>query len=200
MAAWQLSGTYFEACNCDVACPCIFLSPPTQGHCNVLVGWHIDSGNDQATRLDGLNVVLAAHAPGHMAQGKWRVAVYVDERASQPQRDALLRIFGGQAGGHPGMLASFIGEVTGAHFTRIDFSSGAQGCALKIPNVAEAEIVPLEGQGKGAVTVSGHPLCVAPGYPATIAKSKQVSYSGPAGMSWSERDKTGMFSPFAYQA
>ena len=30
---WKVTGTYFEACNCDVACPCIFLSPPTTGEC-----------------------------------------------------------------------------------------------------------------------------------------------------------------------
>lgn len=25
---WKVSGTYFEACNCDVACPCVFTSAP----------------------------------------------------------------------------------------------------------------------------------------------------------------------------
>ena len=28
---WKLEGLYFEACNCDAACPCVFLSPPTMG-------------------------------------------------------------------------------------------------------------------------------------------------------------------------
>jgi hypothetical protein len=35
---WGLSGTYFESCNCDTACPCVFLSEPTEGDCTVLVG------------------------------------------------------------------------------------------------------------------------------------------------------------------
>jgi len=43
--AWQLKGVYFEACNCDVPCPCVFLSAPTAGQCTVLVGWHIESWN-----------------------------------------------------------------------------------------------------------------------------------------------------------
>jgi len=28
--------------NCEAACPCVFLSPPTEGECKVLIGWHID--------------------------------------------------------------------------------------------------------------------------------------------------------------
>ena len=30
---WNVAGTYFEACNCNVACPYVFLSPPTEGEC-----------------------------------------------------------------------------------------------------------------------------------------------------------------------
>ena len=32
---WEISGTYFEACNCEIACPCVFLSAPTTGDCTV---------------------------------------------------------------------------------------------------------------------------------------------------------------------
>jgi len=45
---WNLSGTYFEACNCDAACPCVFLSNPTEGECTVLVAWHVDPGESQS--------------------------------------------------------------------------------------------------------------------------------------------------------
>ena len=51
--AWELKGTYFETCNCDVACPCVFLSRPTKGECRVLVAWHIDQGKDGACPLAG---------------------------------------------------------------------------------------------------------------------------------------------------
>ena len=36
---WKLEGTYFESCNCDLACPCVFLSAPTEEECTVLVDW-----------------------------------------------------------------------------------------------------------------------------------------------------------------
>jgi hypothetical protein len=71
---WQLSGSYFENCSCSVVCPCL-VSPaapltaqPTEGVCNVPMAFHIDSGRYGDVALDGLNVALAIHAPGRMAE------------------------------------------------------------------------------------------------------------------------------------
>lgn len=102
--SWNVKGRYFEACNCEAACPCVFLSPPTEDDCTVLVGWHIDKGEFDGTGLDGLNVALAVHSPGHMAKVQWRAALSFDERASEAQSQALAAIFSGQAGGHPARL------------------------------------------------------------------------------------------------
>jgi hypothetical protein len=43
---------------------------------------------DGAVDLAGLNAALFAYAPGHMLEGKWQVALYTDERASQEQAAA----------------------------------------------------------------------------------------------------------------
>lgn len=195
---WTLSGTYFESCNCDVACPCIFLSDPTPGECTALVGWHIDEGQSDGLALSGLNVALAVHAPGNMAKTQWKVAVYLDQRASEGQRNALLKIFGGQAGGHPARLATHIGEIVGVKFVEIDFSRRDGQYALTIPTVADVEIDQQLGQGKEPITISGHPLCIAPGFTATLAQSNRFSYDD-HGMSWALSGKNGLFSPFAYQ-
>ena len=112
--AWHLKGVYFETCNCEVACPCVFLSEPSTGECTVLIGWHIEDGSDGDVSLDGLSVALAVHSPGHMMETPWRAAAYVDDRADEAQQQSLLKIFGGQAGGHPARLGSHIGELLGA--------------------------------------------------------------------------------------
>jgi len=52
---WQAKDDYFETCNCRTLCPCISLSPPTEGNCTVLE-WHIESGKFGYASLDGLNV------------------------------------------------------------------------------------------------------------------------------------------------
>lgn len=44
-ASWRLEGDYFEGCNCDIVCPCIFLADPDEGNCLVTCAWHIRNGN-----------------------------------------------------------------------------------------------------------------------------------------------------------
>lgn len=196
---WSLTGTYFEACNCDAACPCVFLSPPTTGECTLLVGWHIDKGSYGNVALDGLNVALAVYSPGHMATTKWKAALYFDDKASEAQGKALMQIFTGQAGGHPAVLVSFVGEVLGAKSVGIDYHAHGKRRSLKIADVVDAEIEAISGAGGSDVTVTGHPLTVAPGYPATVAKSKKLSYHD-YGLQWEISEKNGFFSPFAYHA
>lgn len=197
--AWSMKGTYFESCSCETACPCIFLSPPTEGECMALVGWHIDEGIDGDVSLSGLNMALAVHSPGHMAETPWTVAVYVDARASEAQQGSLLKIFGGKGGGHPARLASHIGEIIGVTAAPIEFTANGGDYSLKIPAIAEVEINKMAGQGDGPVTVTGHPLCIAPGHTATLARTRALSYSD-HGKSWELTGKAGLFSGFAYQS
>lgn len=197
MTDWSLSGTYFETCNCETACPCVFLSPPTEGDCTVLVAWHIDKGHYGGTTLDDLNVALAVHSPGHMTQTKWKVAAYFDEKADQAQNDALHAIFGGKAGGHPAVLASFIGEIVGARNVPMRFRTDGRTSSLSIPGVTEAEIEYIKGQGDQPILVENHPLCIAPGKPAVAARSKRFSFSD-FGWNWQLSGRNGFISPFEY--
>jgi len=45
MENWSIKGTYFESCNCDSACPCIFLSKPTEDICQGLLHGILIEGN-----------------------------------------------------------------------------------------------------------------------------------------------------------
>ena len=197
--AWKLTGTYFEACNCEVSCPCVMMSPPTTGECTVLVAWHIDDGNFGSTNLAGLNVVLAAHSPGHMLHVKWNAAVYLDERATSEQQQALKRIFGGQAGGVPAVLCSFVGTVLGVKAAPIEYRSKGKQRSIAIPGVAAAEIEALLGQGEAEVTIRNQPIAVAPGIPTVVAKSKKLSYRD-YGYDWEINGKNGFYSAFHYYA
>lgn len=144
---WNLSGTYFESCNCEATCPCVVLNAPTHGECTLLVAWHIDRGTFEGTRLDGLNVALAVHSPGHMVEVPWRVALYLDDRASPTQREALIQIFAGQAGGHPARLAGHIGEVLGVTDAPIEYRAEGRRRALRIGEMADVAIQAIDGQG-----------------------------------------------------
>lgn len=196
--SWNLTGTYFETCNCDLACPCVFLSSPTEGECNVLVGWHIDNGSFDGVSLDNLNVALAAHTPGHMMEVPWKVALYLDENASEEQSNALGAIFSGQAGGHFERIAAHIGEVLGVASVPIDYQASNGHRSIKIGDLAEAEIARVGGQGDADITVNNHPLCIAPGFPAVVCKSSKLRYED-HDYKWQVSDKNGFFSPFKYQ-
>jgi hypothetical protein len=195
---WKISGTYFEACNCDTACPCTFLSAPTTSECTALVGWHIDNGNLADTNLDGLNVALAVHSPGHMLEVKWRAAVYLDETASGAQKDALTQIFTGQVGGHPAILVSFVEEVLGLKIVPITFESNGKERKLKVADVAEMEIEGLQDQSGADVSINNPLLCIAPGYTLQVARSKKLHYKD-HGLEWEISGKNGFYSPFTYQ-
>ena len=197
--SWKIAGTYFEACNCAVACPCIFLGSPTSGDCTLLVAWHIDQGRFGQIDLGGLNAVLAVHSPGHMLEVKWKVALYVDERANQDQRDALTQIFSGQAGGHLAVVVPLIGEVLGVKAAPIEYRSEGKRRSLRVGDIADAEIEGLPGQDSGDVMIAGPPFTLVPGFPAVVAKSKQMRFSD-YGLNWEVSNKNGFFSPFAYQS
>jgi hypothetical protein len=161
------------------------------------VAWHIDRGHYGDTALDGLNVALAVYSPGNMVNGKWTVAAYFDDKADQTQNDALHAIFGGKAGGHPEVLASFIGDMAGAKNVPMHFESDGRSSSLSIPGLAEAEIEVVEGQGGQPVTIDNHPLCIAPGKPATVARSKRFSLND-FGWNWTASDRNGFSSAFDY--
>ena len=197
MPQWTLNGTYFETCNCDVGCPCAFGSAPSEGFCTAIVAWHIDHGAFGGLALDGLNVVLLVDATGNMAEGKWKVATYIDQSASESQKNALLSIFSGQAGGHPAVLASFVGESLGTKMVPMQYEGSGKNRTLRIPGIVDAELETLEGQDGKPITIENHPLCIAPGVPATVARSSHFRLSD-YGYDWKLSGRNGYLSNFSY--
>ena len=195
---WSLKGNYFEACTCDLVCPCIFLMPPTQGYCEALVGWHIENGHMNGTKLDGLNVAVWLHSPGSLTDGNWRLALYIDDTADDEQKDALTKIYGGEVGGHPAVLAGFVSDLMGVSSARIEYREEGKKHHLVINGIAENEMYSIDGEDGGDVKVDNHPLAVSPGFPVTVSRSKTVTYTD-HGIDWSQSQTVGLAAPFSYQ-
>ncbi len=196
---WQVRGTYFEACNCMPACPCNFTNAPTEGECKVVVAWHVEEGRYGEVDLAGLNAAFFAHAPGHMMETKWRVALYTDERANPQQAEALGKIFSGQQGGHLAALGPFIGEVMGVKAVPIEYRAEGTRRSVRIGNVAEADIEALQGQGGRPVEVHNVPFTVVPDEPLVVAKASRYRYDD-YGITVDISGRNGYYSPFASQA
>lgn len=196
---WKVAGSYFEACNCEASCPCVFTSPPTEGTCTVLIAWHIERGNFADVALDDLNAAFVGYSPGHMLQGNWKVALYLDERADEGQKDAMQKIFSGQAGGHLAALGPLISEVMGVKSVPIEYRAQGRTRGMRIPGIAEAEIEGLQGQGGADVTLNNVPFTVVPAQPLVVGKSRTARYDD-HGIKLDVSGKNGFYSPFSYQS
>src|SRR6185295_15065405 len=105
MPAWRVSGSYFEACNCEAICPCRrqggqkLTTGSTYGVCSFALSWRILRGAFGTTDLSGLSAVLAGEYRDDEKGKPWQVTMYVDVRATLEQQQALAEIFTGRAGG-----------------------------------------------------------------------------------------------------
>ncbi len=90
--SWFFECDYIESCNCDFGCTCNFSGIPTGGRCEALVGYHVRKGNFGNVSLDGLDFIYAASWPRAIHQGHGTLRVYITDRASQPQREAIAEI------------------------------------------------------------------------------------------------------------
>jgi hypothetical protein len=101
---WHIQGSYLESCNCDPICPCrridgVSGGRSTHGICAGVLSWLIEQGEVAGTDLAGLAVVLAIRYSDDELGSPWTWFLYLDERASAKQEEALEGIFTGRLGG-----------------------------------------------------------------------------------------------------
>lgn len=98
----QASGMYVEARTCDVwTGPCFANADFNIGGKQGVMAWHIDKGQAGDLSLDGLNVVAvvsAANTLGLEQRSPAKAVILVDSRATEAQRDALVRFAQMQGG------------------------------------------------------------------------------------------------------
>jgi hypothetical protein len=107
---------------------------------------HIEQGNFGAVRLDGLTWVVVYQWPGALHDGNGSVQAFIDQTATEEQRNALLTILAGQAGNAWfEFLASTITKVFEPQFVPIEFEfeKRQRKARVTIPNVLETVSAPL---------------------------------------------------------
>ena len=98
---WNYQAEMINACNCDWGCPCNFNAKPTTGSCEGTWGLHITSGTCGDLKLDGLKLAWSGRWPGAVHEGRATAKLFIDETASEEQRNALEDIFKGKLDGMP---------------------------------------------------------------------------------------------------
>jgi hypothetical protein len=193
----MLRGVEFANCNCNWGCPCQFGAPTTHGNCEALVSGHIDEGNFNDTKLDGLDWALLLYWPGEIAQGNGKQQVIIDERANPDQREGLRKILLGESTA-PGATHFFVynstmSEVLDTLYAPIELSIDVDGrtAGVKIGDLVEANGAPIISAFNGEPVTSR--INLPNGFEYTFAEMGNGSTKARAGISLDLKDSYGQF-------
>lgn len=147
---WGFEADYLQACNCDYGCPCEFSAPPTMGFCEGVGVWKIREGFHGETKLDGLAIAFAARWPKAIHEGNGTLALFIDAKASPEQRDALLNICMGKAGGLPfEILAATISKALDPFFVPIEVQLNGRNSRAQLGNHLRLALEPIKNPVTG---------------------------------------------------
>ena len=198
---WKVEGTYFENCNCDWVCPCSvtsFALPATGDRCNVILNYHVTSGQVDGVDVSGRSVSIVADAPKNMLEGNWRVGVIIDDKASKEQADKLAGVFSGQMGGPMAALSPLIGEVLGIEQQPIDYKDDGHRHTVRIGHDIAVDVEDFTAEGLSETTkLSG----VAHPSNSTLTIARPTSSRIKAfGMDFKNEGKSAFSAPFRWSA
>jgi hypothetical protein len=194
--AWNIAGSYFETCSCDVICPCTasLSLGATRDRCNVVLVFHVKNGEVEGTDVSGLTVAAVADTPKVMSEGNWRLGVVIDAAASDEQAEKLGGVFSGALGGPMEALGPLVGENLGVERQPIEVREDGLTHSVRIGDDVDFEIedvVPFGVETGEPARVTGvfHPA----GSELTISRATRskinafgIQYEGRAGFSASE--------------
>ncbi|NQD94513.1 DUF1326 domain-containing protein [Pseudomonas sp. CrR25] len=155
MADWRLQGVEFAACNCNWGCPCQFSSLPSHGNCEAVVSMRIEQGHYNDVSLDDLCWVATFAWPKAIHEGNGRCQVFIEDKATPAQRQALLHILAGEDT-EPGatvfsVFASTLSEMHEPQFVPIEFSVDVdrREARTRIAGVLEVDGEPIRNPVTG---------------------------------------------------
>ena len=198
--AWNVKGSYFETCSCDLFCPCniSMAHGATYDYCRVTLVFNITNGDIEGTDVSGRMVAAIADSPKVMTEGNWRLGMFVDENATDEQIDKLAAVFGGQKGGPMEGLAPLVGELAGVERAPFEVTEDGRRHSVKIGDAIDFEIediVPFGKESGEPAKLTGvfHPV----GSELTAAEAKRSNINA-FGIQY--EGKTGLSAPFSWAA
>jgi hypothetical protein len=158
--SWNLEGSYFETCSCDVVCPCTasLAFGATHDRCKVTLVFNVKRGEVEGVDVSGLTVAAVVDTPKVMSEGNWRLGVLIDAAASDEQAEKLGGVFSGALGGPMQALGGLIGENLGVERAPIEVQEGGLRHSIRIGDAVDFEIediVPFGADSGEPVRLSG---------------------------------------------
>ena len=181
---YRLEGQVLEVCTCNAVCPCWIARAPDGGECRGVMAYHFTKGTIDNIDVSGLSVAMVVHIPGVVTAGNWKALLFIDERATQDQEQALIEVLSGKAGGPVADFAQLIGEVVGVERAPIDFSLEKGKGSFSVGDKVSAEIEPLIGATGNQTVLSESAFSTIPGSPAYCAESTSFRLNAGAEHGW----------------
>jgi hypothetical protein len=184
---YDLKGTLLEACSCGILCPCWVGEDPDNGTCDSFMAYHFDEGTIRGVDVSGLSIVNVVHIPGNvLTPASWRIVMFVDERASDEQMDALLAAYGGKLGGPLADLAGLVGEIIDVKRAPIVHEIRDGEGSLRVgDSLVTAKMAPYAGPDGTTTTLHNSLFSTVPGTPAYVGKASKNEVNLPEyGMTW----------------
>ncbi len=198
---YALDGTLLEACSCGGPCPCWVGDDPDGGRCDAFMAYHIDRGQVNGVDVSDLSLVQVNQIPGNVLAGNWRVVVYIDDRATSEQRQAILDAFGGKLGGPLAGLAGLVGErvavLSAPMKHRVEGGKGT----IRVGDFLAADMAPYTDASGKPTTIHDTVFSTIPGSPAYVAKASHHRVNLPEyGMVWEFNGRNAIQGDFHFEA
>jgi hypothetical protein len=166
--------------------------------CEVLLAFHVESGEVDGVDVAGCTVAVVADAPKVMTDGNWKMGLIIDDAASDEQAEKLGAVFSGQMGGPMAGLAPLIGEILGSERMPIEYADDGLQHRIRAGDGIDIEIedvVPfgIESGQPAQLTNVFHPA----GSTLTIAKASRGQIKA-FGLDFDNGGKSAFSAPFAW--
>ena len=195
---YHLSGSFYDACNCDAICPCrrqngVDGGRSTLGICEFILSWKIDSGHSGSVDLSGLKVCMAGTWDDDEEGTPWTCMIYIDENATDEQFNEISTLFQGRKADNNIEFTQWVSKVLGVKRARIelDHTPGREEVRIgSIANVRVERMVDFDGTLSSGIT--GHD------FPGKESVSSLRISDGE--FDWDYRERCGFSTVFEYRS
>jgi hypothetical protein len=186
---YDLEGSLLEVCTCDVLCPCWIGENPDNGDCQSVVAYHFDRGTIRGVDVSGLTAASVVYIPGNVLDGNWKQVLFVDDKASDEQHDAIVAMITGELGGPMADLAQLVGERLAIERAPMSHSLVDGTGSLQVGDFVSMNMHPYTGPDGSTTTLQNSIFSTVPGSPAYVGVADHQKIDIPEhNMSW-EREK-----------
>jgi hypothetical protein len=145
--AWNIKGTYYGPCSCNVGCPCALGEiEADKGWCSGAITFDIKSGKIDGTDVGGSKVVFVGDWPKGFLGGNGTGRIIFDQAIAASKRDLLGQVFSGKRGGVFEMISSLISKVLEPKEATVSIVTSGDETSINVGDFGSLKVKIMRGQ------------------------------------------------------